>query len=91
VKEQIISVTEAARGFSDLVNRVRYRNESATLTKNGVPVARLIPAGPPPITLGEFFERFKPGTYLSPAEADAFARDLEKGLKFLKPVRSPWD
>ena len=91
MKEHILSVTEAARGFSDLVNRVRYRGESALLMKNGIPVARLVPAGPPPITLGEFFERLKPGTHLSPAEADDFARDLGRGLKLLKPVRSPWD
>jgi len=91
VKERTLSVTEAARGFSDLVNRVRYRGESAVLTKNAIPVARVVPAGPPPITFGEFIKRFRPGTHLSPAEADAFARDLEKGLKFLKPTRSPWD
>jgi prevent-host-death family protein len=91
VKEITLTVTDAARGFSDLVNRVRYRGESATLTKNGIPVARLVPTGPAPITVGEFLERFNPGTHLSASEGDDFARDLARGLKFLKPVRSPWD
>jgi prevent-host-death family protein len=91
MKDQILSVTDAARGFSDLVNRVRYRGESATLTKNGIPVARLVPAGPPPITLGEFAKKWKPGTHLSPKEAAAFARDIKKGYKIFKPLVSPWD
>ena len=91
MKEQTLSVTEAARGFSDLVNRVRYRGESATLTKNGRPVARLVPVEPPPITFAELAKRWKPGTHLTPKEADDFARDIEKGLRFLKPYVSPWD
>jgi prevent-host-death family protein len=44
--EQYVSVTAAARGFSDLINRVRYRGESAVLVKNGVPVARVGPFTP---------------------------------------------
>lgn len=91
MKEQTLSVTEAARGFSDLVNRVRYRGESAVLTKNGRAVARLVPAGPPPITFAELAKRWKPGSFLSPKEADDFARDIEKGRRFFKPYVSPWD
>jgi prevent-host-death family protein len=44
--EHFVSVTAAARGFSDLINRVRYRGESAILVKNGVPVARVVPFAP---------------------------------------------
>jgi prevent-host-death family protein len=91
VKEQILSVTEAARRFSDLINRVHYRGESATLTKNGRAVARVVPVSHPPITLGEFAKRWKPGTHLSPSEAAAFARDIKKGYKIFKPLVSPWD
>ena len=39
-----LSVTEAARNFSDCVNRVRYQGTTFVLHKNGVPVARLVPA-----------------------------------------------
>jgi len=45
VKETIISVTEAARNFSECVNRTHYPNETFVLLKNGKPMARLIPAG----------------------------------------------
>ena len=44
--EATISVTLAARNFSDCVNRVRYQGTSFLLEKNGVPVAWLIPVQP---------------------------------------------
>ena len=43
MKELVISVTQAARRFSDCVNRVRYQGASFLLEKNGVPVARVVP------------------------------------------------
>jgi antitoxin (DNA-binding transcriptional repressor) of toxin-antitoxin stability system len=46
VKEQVISVTAAARMFADCVNRVRYQGVSFLLQKNGVSVARIVPVDP---------------------------------------------
>ena len=43
MKEALISVTAAARKFSDCINRVRYQGISFLLEKNGVPVARIVP------------------------------------------------
>jgi prevent-host-death family protein len=43
MNETPISVTVAARKFSECINRVRYQGTSFLLEKNGVPVARLIP------------------------------------------------
>ena len=42
--ETILTVTEAARNFADVVNRAYYRHEATTLLKNGKPVARVVPA-----------------------------------------------
>ncbi|MDR3751990.1 MAG: type II toxin-antitoxin system prevent-host-death family antitoxin [Terracidiphilus sp.] len=44
MREQAISVTEAARNFSDCINRTRYQGTTFILHKNGVPVARIVPA-----------------------------------------------
>ncbi len=85
MKERTLTVTEASRGFSDLVNRVLYRGESATLTKNGKPVARVVPVNPPPITGAELAKLWKPGKYLTQKEAAAFKRDIKNGRKFFKP------
>ena len=43
MKETLISVTTAARKFSDCISLVRYQGMSFLLEKNGVPVARIIP------------------------------------------------
>ncbi|HUV68038.1 MAG TPA: type II toxin-antitoxin system prevent-host-death family antitoxin [Terracidiphilus sp.] len=47
MSETAISVTQAARNFSDCVNRVRYQGASFVLHKNGVPVARIVPVESP--------------------------------------------
>jgi antitoxin (DNA-binding transcriptional repressor) of toxin-antitoxin stability system len=42
-----ISATEAARSFSELMNRVRYRGESFVVERGGKPICEIVPAGPP--------------------------------------------
>jgi prevent-host-death family protein len=48
-----ISATEAARSFSELMNRVRYRGESFIVERNGKPICEILPARPPRFTGGE--------------------------------------
>jgi prevent-host-death family protein len=38
-----ISATEAARRFSEVVNRVRYRNETFVVKRGGEPVCEIVP------------------------------------------------
>lgn len=40
-----ISASEAARTFSELLNRVRYRGDSFTVERAGEPVCRIVPVG----------------------------------------------
>ena len=42
-----ISATEAARSFSELMNRVRYRGESFIVERSGKPICEILPAKPP--------------------------------------------
>ena len=42
-----ISATEAARSFSDILNRVRYRGEEFVIERGGEAVCRMIPATAP--------------------------------------------
>ena len=74
MSDRTISVTEAARGFSDLINRVRYLGESAVLVKNRTPVARIAPvtAEPTRCTAAELAGRL-PVLQLPPEEADRFS------------------
>jgi antitoxin (DNA-binding transcriptional repressor) of toxin-antitoxin stability system len=41
-----ISATETARGFSELMNRVRYRGESFVVERGGKPICEILPAAP---------------------------------------------
>lgn len=48
-----ISATDAARGFSDLMNRVRYRGECFIIERGGAPIGELRPAAPARFTGSE--------------------------------------
>ncbi len=51
-----ISATEAARNFSELMNRVRYRGESFIVERSGTPICEIVPAKQPRFTGAEFVE-----------------------------------
>jgi antitoxin (DNA-binding transcriptional repressor) of toxin-antitoxin stability system len=48
-----ISATEAARSFSELMNRVRYRGESFLVERGGKPICEILPARPPKFSSAE--------------------------------------
>ena len=53
IMESYISATEAARHFSDILNRVVYRREEFIIECGSEPVCRIVPAGPPRCTLAD--------------------------------------
>jgi len=49
---QRVTATDAARRFSDLLNRVRYAGESFVIIRGGEEIGQLVPAPPAhPVTL----------------------------------------
>jgi antitoxin (DNA-binding transcriptional repressor) of toxin-antitoxin stability system len=44
--EMVISATTLARQLGDVLGRIRYRGESFVIERNGVAVARMVPAAP---------------------------------------------
>ncbi len=91
--KRILSVTEAARNFSDLINRAFYRGESSLLLRAGQPVASLVPAAPGAITGKELAEIWDSLPHLSQDEADEFAKDVEEAREAMnQPPEAPaWD
>lgn len=89
--ESTLTVTEAARNFSDLINRVVYRGDAAILTRNGKPVARIVPEGLKKNTgrdLAEFWRKRAP---MTTQEADSFSNDLsEIRSEANRPQRDLW-
>jgi antitoxin (DNA-binding transcriptional repressor) of toxin-antitoxin stability system len=84
-----ITVTEAARNFADCVNRTHYQNTTFLLLKNGVPVARLVPAGES-FCRGKELAEALAGVELSVAAASAWHRDLKTSRKRLKAPPDTW-
>ena len=89
MSETILTVTEAARNFADCVNRAYYQNQTFVLLKNGVPFARLVPAGRP-VGRGRDLAEALASAELSDAEARAWHRDLKAARKKLKPPADRW-
>lgn len=89
MSDTIITVTDAARHFADCVNRAHYQNQTFTLLKNGVAVARLVPAGRP-ICRGADLAEAVAAAELSPEEARDWQRDLAEARKTLKAPADKW-
>jgi antitoxin (DNA-binding transcriptional repressor) of toxin-antitoxin stability system len=89
MSEKTITVTEAARNFADCLNRVHYQNQTFVLLKNGVPFARLVPAGEP-VCRGSDLAESLASANLSDAEARAWNRDLKAARKKLKAPADKW-
>lgn len=75
-----LTVTEAARNFSEIIGRVRFKGERFVLFKGGKPVAELGPAdAAAPVHLGKLPAVLEGLPHLEPEDADRFAIDLESG------------
>lgn len=68
-----ISATDAARGFAEVINRVRYQGEHFEIVRNGEAVARIVPTVPSrAVTASQLTELVR---NLPPLDED-FAADL---------------
>ena len=88
-----LTVTEAARNFSDVVNRVFYCGESMELTRSGKIVARLVPVNDVTAPTGrQVAEAWKTLPHLTKADANAFAAEIEIGRASLNKLpSSKWE
>ncbi|MDQ7859349.1 MAG: antitoxin [Armatimonadota bacterium] len=87
-----LSVTDAARSFSEILGRVRFRGERFILLKGGKPVAELGPTeAAAPVRLGELPGVLEALPHLDPDDVERFADDLEavRGATGTTPV-PPW-
>jgi len=84
-----MTVTEAARHFSEFISRVHYRGESTLLIKGGKPVAKVLPAHKP--RMGRDLAVLWGGLpHLSAKKAEAFGQDIEGARRNLPPLAATW-
>jgi antitoxin (DNA-binding transcriptional repressor) of toxin-antitoxin stability system len=84
-----ITVTEAARNFSECINRARYQNVTFVLLKNGAPVAQLVP-NPEKVCTGSDLAAILSTARLTFKESEAWRRDLQASRKTLKGPKDKW-
>ena len=80
-----LTATEAARSFSDVLNRVTA-GEEVEVTRSGAPVAVIGPATAHLISA----ERFRELIATAPAPDDAFADDVRALREAVAPPDEPW-
>lgn len=87
----VLTVTEAARHFSEYISRVAYRHETFVLRKGGKPVAELRPL-PSGRRLGDLPSILRSLPHLSKADADSFAEDVDAARNAVAgdKLRDPW-
>ncbi|MGO9271068.1 MAG: type II toxin-antitoxin system Phd/YefM family antitoxin [Terriglobia bacterium] len=86
---QRISAARAARSFSEILNRVKYRGESFLVVRNQEPVCRIVPVtGEKTLTTGTLEEFWK----ALPRPDPEFVEDLDRIRRlFRKLPRSAWE
>jgi len=89
MRKTTISVTEAARNFSDCVNRAHYQNVTFVLLKNGAPFARLVPDNER-VCFGRDLAEALAKTELSDDEAATWRQDLQTARETLNTPADKW-
>lgn len=87
----MLSVTEAARRFADVVNRAFYRHETTVLLKNGAAVAYIAPMEPAGIAASELAHRWPLLPHLARGDATLFAQDVADARAALDLPIDRWE
>ncbi len=88
---QVISVTEASRNFSDVINRVYYQGQTYLLTRGGVVVAQLTGANKT-LSVKDLLNQWENRPRLDPDDAAQWEEDLfETRAALTMPEDTAWD
>ncbi len=86
-----ISVTQAVRQFSNLLNRVLYQGAVIELERGNKVIARISPVTPDSSLKVKDLDRFFAGLPSLGEDAKAFAKDLARIRKQVPLEQSQWD
>ncbi len=84
-----LSVTKAAKSFSECVDRVYSRKETFAIVKLGIPYALLVPASPIRCDSHELADDLA-GAALPAEDRREMAAAVRLGRKALKAPKNPW-
>jgi hypothetical protein len=85
--ETKIRPTEAARRFSDVVNRFRYRGEAFLVVRGGEEMCRIAPAAPPERTVRDLVQLLR----AAPRPDAGYSQAVRAAIRRQGRLpRSPW-
>jgi antitoxin (DNA-binding transcriptional repressor) of toxin-antitoxin stability system len=84
----VVSATEAARRFSDLINRASYQGETFVIERGGKPICQLGPLEERRCTFGDLVALLSQ----LPRPDDEYLDAVEEIIRNQEPIEpSPWD
>ncbi|HCU05469.1 MAG: hypothetical protein A2X77_01280 [Gammaproteobacteria bacterium GWE2_42_36] len=87
---QVISVTEIARHFSDVLNRVRYQGQSFDIKRGKDVVAKIVPVRPS-MTTSRFKEFLLTLPTLDEEDRKDFLKTIEETRESMKDIKNVWE
>lgn len=91
MRDKTISATKAARGFSEVLNQVQYRDMSFAIERGRKVVARLVPPSlPEGLALAELNRLFAGLRQLDPADASRWKAEIKTQRRARPPQTRKW-
>ena len=91
MSETVLSVEDAARCFTDLVERVHSSGDSALLLQSGNPVARIVPVSACPQSAEALIAFLQQWRTEHPEPDEQFGVAIEESRRAVQPPRDPWE
>jgi antitoxin (DNA-binding transcriptional repressor) of toxin-antitoxin stability system len=90
MRSHIVSATEAARSFSEILNQVRYQGKVFEIQRGTDVIAEIRPANPAGFPISALNRLFANLPKLGREEATRFSKDLRRIRKQAGRPEDPW-
>jgi len=91
MSETVLTIEDAARCLSDLVERLHGKGEAAVLVKSGRPLARIVPVPPAGQVAGDLIAFLRRWRIEHPEPDEQFAEAIQDSRKAVQLPRDPWE
>jgi antitoxin (DNA-binding transcriptional repressor) of toxin-antitoxin stability system len=91
MSETVMTIEEAARCLSDLVERVHANGEAAVLVKSGRPLARIVPFRSQAAVVQDLIAFLRQWRIEHPEPDEQFAEVIQESRRGIQPPRDPWE
>ena len=90
MSETVLTIEDAARCLSDLVERVHAKGEVAVLVKAGRPLARIVPIRSQGPVVEELIAFLRQWRIEHPEPDEQLAEVIQQSRRAVQPPRDPW-